>query len=181
MLVDCCHLRYNPYLLNNEGRAFIEYLAKHAQLQPHHAELMLQRLTSARCRCAANAHSFSPNLSITESRHCIWLRYIWLSTQLPTHIDAIVRCSREGQLGRCSQYAVISESHRTPIPKKCVPQRVFGRSVYERDEVTALILQLLADMGSSGQQVRPDLYVPSNSSVFSVSVCQSLSICTVER
>ena len=63
-------------------------------------------------------------------------------------------------MGRRSQYEVISESHRTLIPKECVSQRVFGRSVYERDEVTALILQLLADMGSSGQQVRPDLYVP---------------------
>ena len=47
-------------------------------------------------------------------------------------------------MGRRSQYAVISESHRTLIPKECVSQRVFGRSVYERDEVTALILQLLA-------------------------------------
>eukprot|EP00658_Telonema_sp_P-2_P020264 TRINITY_DN1800_c0_g2_i5.p1 TRINITY_DN1800_c0_g2~~TRINITY_DN1800_c0_g2_i5.p1 ORF type:complete len:2345 (+),score=758.67 TRINITY_DN1800_c0_g2_i5:146-7036(+) len=40
--------RYNAYLLNNEGKAFIEYLAKHNQLLPQHAKEMLDRLACAR-------------------------------------------------------------------------------------------------------------------------------------
>jgi hypothetical protein len=41
-------VRYNAFLLNSEGKAFIEYLAKHGQLASHHAACMLSKLASAR-------------------------------------------------------------------------------------------------------------------------------------
>ena len=41
--------RYNAYLLNSEGKAFIEYLAKHNQLASHHASEMLGKMACARC------------------------------------------------------------------------------------------------------------------------------------
>ena len=56
MPAHCCSpelcaagVRYNAFLLNSEGKAFIEYLAKHGQLASHHAACMLSKLASARC------------------------------------------------------------------------------------------------------------------------------------